>query len=162
MENNAQLLGRRLGTTVAAGLPRAVLPEECANPHVSESPAGARLQETEQNSLLAPAPLCLPAPDPWGLPVGPAVQEAGLSPSGIRVGSWLCGSGQITPSLWACFLSSQWLRKVVPPSLEGQGFVWHAPFSGRTVTFPHCLIPVGWGMSPGHVGTRPLSTGSPN
>lgn len=31
--------------------------------------------------------------------------------------------------------------------------MWYAPFPGRTGTSSHCLILVGWGTSPGHVGT---------
>lgn len=60
------------------------LPEECADPHVLGSPTGARLQETEQNSLLAsahPPAFQLPSPGASWLPAlcgrqGPALQES--------------------------------------------------------------------------------------
>lgn len=74
--------------------PSAVLPEECADPHVSESPTGARLQETEQNSLLArhtpPASQLLTPGSCW-LPQ--LCRRQGQPLEDTRFRSWLCGSG---------------------------------------------------------------------
>lgn len=153
-----QLRGQQAWHSCGCWLPRQSR-QRNAQTHAVREPRGAQLQETEQNSLLAPSrPSRLQLLNPGACWLrrrqGPAPQESRVSFLAV----WLWANH--TPSLGQSPLLPA-ICGDCPAKSRSPGILWHAPFFWEDSHFsplpPLALIQVGLGHVPWALQAPPLA-----